>query len=141
MQFRQILIPARGRNTYTGYTFNQGDATVINNGGGGGVGTNYWTLENNSMISTPYNVVGYEDVSAYGNGSFSGFSLSVIDNLNSTSTTDALSANQGRVLKEMIENISGGTASSVAWSNITGKPNSVGMVLLMLIQNLRLILH
>lgn len=33
--------------------------------------------------------------------------INVIDNLESTSITDALSANQGRVLKEMIEDTSG----------------------------------
>lgn len=31
--------------------------------------------------------------------------INVIDNLNSTSVTDALSANQGRVLKGMINNV------------------------------------
>lgn len=37
----------------------------------------------------------------------------VIDNLTSTSTEDALSANQGRVLKEMIDSIDGGNGGSV----------------------------
>ena len=34
-----------------------------------------------------------------------GSSISVIDNLNSTSTTDALSANQGKVLKDLVDSI------------------------------------
>ena len=33
--------------------------------------------------------------------------ISIIDNLESTSITDALSANQGRVLKELIDDVSG----------------------------------
>ena len=43
----------------------------------------------------------------------------VYDGLDSTSVTDALSANMGRVLNEKIENISVDTA----WDDITGKPN------------------
>ncbi len=43
------------------------------------------------------------------------------DNLTSTSAVDSLSANQGRVLKEMIDNK---LSASVPWSKITGKPGS-----------------
>lgn len=53
--------------------------------------------------------------------------LQVEDNLESTSTTKALSANQGRVLKNLIDNIEttggGGQAlNSCDWSNVTNKP-------------------
>ncbi len=43
------------------------------------------------------------------------------DNLASTSTVDSLSANQGRVLKEMIDNK---LSASIPWSKVTGKPGS-----------------
>ena len=124
MQFKQIFIPTKGRNTYTGLTYNTG-TTIVNNGGAGGGGTNYWALENNIRISTEYEVIGKQDISAYGDGAFAAYSLSVIDNLTSTSTTDALSANQGRVLKQLIDNYSGGTASSVSWNNVTDKPTTI----------------
>lgn len=42
--------------------------------------------------------------------------VNVVDNLLSTSPTDALSANQGRVLKDLIDNID----TSVNWGEITG---------------------
>lgn len=42
-----------------------------------------------------------------------GLVADVVDNLNSDSATDALSAKQGKVLKEMIENIPAGTTSIV----------------------------
>ena len=53
--------------------------------------------------------------------------LQVEDNLESTSTTKALSANQGRVLKNLIDNIetSGGggqVLNTCDWSNVTNKP-------------------
>ena len=124
MQFKQIFIPTKGRNTYTGLTYNTG-TTIVNNGGAGGGGTNYWTLENNSRIYTEYDVIGKQDVSAYGGGDVPEYFISVIDNLTSTSTTDALSANQGRVLKELIDNYSGGTASTVSWNNVTNKPTTI----------------
>ena len=55
--------------------------------------------------------------------------LQVEDNLESTSTTKALSANQGRVLKNLIDNIEttggGGQAlNSCDWSNVTNKPST-----------------
>ncbi len=42
------------------------------------------------------------------------------DNLTSTSAVDSLSANQGRVLKEMIDNK---LSASVPWNKVTGKPS------------------
>ena len=50
------------------------------------------------------------------------------DNLTSYSTTKALSANQGRVLKSLIDSITttqGGTAViTIDWSNVTNKPST-----------------
>ncbi|NLD21674.1 MAG: hypothetical protein GX664_04210 [Bacteroidales bacterium] len=46
--------------------------------------------------------------------------ITVVDNLTSTSTTSALSANMGRVLNEKIEQLEVG--GSVSWENIENKP-------------------
>ena len=55
--------------------------------------------------------------------------ISVIDNLTSTSTTSALSANQGRVLNDQAfgvgqtwQNLTSSRASDVTYTNSTGKP-------------------
>ena len=53
----------------------------------------------------------------------------IVDNLTSTYTDKALSANQGRVLKNLIDNIQtgsgggGGVSNTVSWSNVTDKPS------------------
>lgn len=52
----------------------------------------------------------------------------IVDNLTSTDTNKALSANMGRVLKSLIDSItttSGGTAVvTIDWSNVTNKPST-----------------
>ena len=52
----------------------------------------------------------------------------VVDNLESTDATKALSANMGRVLKSLIDNITttgGGQAViTIDWSNVTNKPST-----------------
>lgn len=45
------------------------------------------------------------------------------DNLTSTSAVDSLSANQGRVLKELIDSKTS-TPTTIPWSGVTGKPGS-----------------
>ena len=47
-----------------------------------------------------------------GNITGGGSSVTVVDNLNSTSSTDALSAKQGNLLKQMIENAGGITVTA-----------------------------
>lgn len=73
------------------------------------------------------NVVAMADGTESG-GSGGGSNVEVVDNLESTDTEAALSANQGRVLKSLIDNIQtqgGGTSpSSVDWSNIQNKPST-----------------
>lgn len=65
------------------------------------------------------NLVGDGEVSAYGDGESSGGGIiTIVDNLLSTAADCALSANQGRVLKSLID----GKISSVAWDDVTGKP-------------------
>ena len=58
--------------------------------------------------------------SGAGDGSGSGGSVTIVDNLNSTSTDAALSANQGRVLKSLIDS----KISSVTWDDINYKPTT-----------------
>lgn len=52
----------------------------------------------------------------------------IVDNLTSTNANKALSANQGRVLKSLIDSITttqGGQAVvTIDWSNVTNKPNT-----------------
>lgn len=79
----------------------------------------YFDADGNLRVKI--NLVGEQEVSAYGAGSTGGGgAFTIVDNLTSTSTDAALSANQGRVLKSLID----GKMSSVAWNDITGKPST-----------------
>lgn len=70
---------------------------------------NIWRFDpdREDTIYSEYNVYSLKEVSAYGLGTTTGggASVEVIDNLTSTRTDAALSANQGRVLKDMLENV------------------------------------
>lgn len=67
------------------------------------------------------NVIGEKEVSAYGAGASGGSgSITIVDALTSTATDAALSANQGRILRELIDNVGGGVSS---WNDLTDKPN------------------
>lgn len=73
-------------------------------------------------------VIASGDVVSYGMSDFSGLSLSVIDNYNSTSATDALSANKGRELNEKLTDLSANTITefkTINGSAITGTGNLV----------------
>lgn len=75
------------------------------------------------------NVVAFADGTEAGGGSGGGSNVEVIDNLESTSTEAALSANMGRNLKQLIDDIQtqsggGGTATSIDWQNIQNKPST-----------------
>lgn len=66
------------------------------------------------------NVIGEKEISAYGAGTTSGAgTVTIVDALTSTATDCALSANMGRILKDMID--SKGAVSS--WEDITDKPS------------------
>lgn len=76
-----------------------------------GNGRIYWDSTNNALYvkssdgSSAINFYSTGEVTAYGAGSGSGVSVvTIVDNLTSTSTDAALSANQGRVLKQLIDN-------------------------------------
>ena len=64
----------------------------------------YYDTDGNLKVKV--NVIGEKEISAYGAGSSSGSggSITIVDGLTSTATDAALSANQGRILRELIEN-------------------------------------
>ncbi len=70
----------------------------------------WFYLDEEGNLHTSYNLIGDKEVSAYGLGESGDIgggggegSVTIIDNLTSTLTDAALSANQGRILREMIE--------------------------------------
>ena len=86
-----------------------------------------FTVSNDSL-KIKVNVVGEGEISAYGDGG-SGGALTIVDNLDSTSTDSALSANMGRVLKNLIESNSGGSGEGgsggvSSWNDLTDKPTT-----------------
>ena len=87
----------------------------------------YYNNDTNSVVCR-YDFYSVGNVSAYGaDETESSSDNTPIDNLASTSTTRPLSANQGRVLKSLIDNAttsSGGTVTTIDWSNVTNKPTT-----------------
>ena len=85
-----------------------------------------FTISNDSL-KIKVNVVGEGEISAYGDGG-SGGALTIVDNLDSTSTDSALSANMGRVLKNLIDSNSGGgeggSGGVSSWNDLTDKPTT-----------------
>ena len=88
-----------------------------------GVVTNWnkaFYFDSNGDLKVKVNVIGEKEVSAYGAGTSGGSgSITIVDALTSTATDAALSANQGRILRELIDNV-GGVSS---WNDLTDKPN------------------
>ena len=89
-----------------------------------GVVTNWnkaFYFDSNGDLKVKVNVIGEKEVSAYGAGTSGGSgSITIVDALTSTATDAALSANQGRILRELIENVGGGVSS---WNDLTDKPS------------------
>lgn len=89
-----------------------------------GVATNWnkaFYFDSNGDLKVKVNVIGEKEVSAYGAGASGGSgSITIVDALTSTATDAALSANQGRILRELIDNVGGGVSS---WNDLTDKPN------------------
>lgn len=102
-----------------------------------------FTIDSNGDLKVKVNVIGEKEISAYGAGTSTsgGGSITIVDGLTSTATDAALSANQGRVLKNLIDNLDLSqyvtdlsnyyTKTQVddllddikpTWSNISGKP-------------------
>jgi hypothetical protein len=71
------------------------------------------------------NVIGEKEISAYGAGTSGGSgSITIVDALTSTATDAALSANQGRILRELID--SKGEGGVTNWADLEGKPSWIG---------------
>lgn len=89
-----------------------------------GVATNWnkaFYFDSNGDLKVKVNVIGEKEVSAYGAGASGGSgSITIVDALTSTATDAALSANQGRILRELIDNVGGGVTN---WADLEGKPN------------------
>lgn len=89
-----------------------------------GVATNWnkaFYFDSNGDLKVKVNVIGEKEVSAYGAGASGGSgSITIVDALTSTATDAALSANQGRILRELIDNVGGGVSN---WNDLTDKPN------------------
>lgn len=89
-----------------------------------GVATNWnkaFYFDSNGDLKVKVNVIGEKEVSAYGAGASGGSgSITIVDALTSTATDAALSANQGRILRELIDNVGGGVSS---WNDFSDKPN------------------
>lgn len=90
-----------------------------------GVVTNWnkaFYFDSNGDLKVKVNLIGEKEVSAYGAGASGGSgSITIVDALTSTATDAALSANQGRILKELIDNVGGGVSS---WNDLTDKPST-----------------
>ena len=76
-----------------------------------------FTINSNGDLQVKVNVIGEGEISAYGSGSTDSSSgaITIVDNLTSTATTAALSANQGRILKGLID------SSGIALTNYYNK--------------------
>lgn len=136
MQFIRTNI----NKTYRNGELNVSNVAVTNVGGGGGSsslsgnflpavnnGDGSYTVDLSKVVFTG-NLIGEGEITAYGQGSTGGGSTStgsvtIVDALNSTATDAALSANQGRILKELIDNVGGGISS---WNDLTDKPSWIG---------------
>ena len=117
MQFIRTNI----NKTYRNGELNVSNVAVTNIGGGGGSSSlsgNFLPAVNNgdgsytvdiSKIVFTGNLIGEGEITAYGQGSTSGDtptgSVTIYDGLDSVAVDAALSANQGRILREMIQAI------------------------------------
>ena len=93
-----------------------------------GVVTNWnkaFYFDSNGDFKVKVNVIGEKEISAYGAGTSGGSgSITIVDALTSTATDAALSANQGRILRELID--SKGEGGVTNWADLEGKPSWIG---------------
>lgn len=88
-----------------------------------GVVTNWnkaFYFDSDDNLRVKLNLVGEGEVSAYGTSTGGTGIITIVDNLTSTATDCALSANQGRVLKNLIDS----KVSEVSWNDIKDKPST-----------------
>ena len=125
INIKSYIKPKNSSNTNSTVT-----STVVNNVSSQSSPAENWFYYNNDTNSVVcrYDFYSVGNVSAYGaDETESSSDNTPIDNLTSTSTTRPLSANQGRVLKSLIDNAttsSGGTVTTIDWSNVTNKPTT-----------------
>lgn len=82
-------------------------------------------FDSNGDLKVKVNVIGEKEISAYGAGTSGGSgSITIVDALTSTATDAALSANQGRILRELID--SKGEGGVTNWADLEGKPSWIG---------------
>lgn len=85
---------------------------------------NYFYEDDNGNLHSRLSFVGDKEISAYGVGDDSGSgSVTIIDNLLSNATDCALSANQGRVLNEKIQDIIEQGVGVTSWDDLEDKPS------------------
>lgn len=109
--------------------------TIISNGSTGGSGGNYLPAIDNgdgtytvdlSQVTFNGNLISTGEVSAYGAGASSGTGgVTVYDGLDSEDSEVALSANQGRILKSLIDNIDVGDIDLSGYYNKTEIDNTL----------------
>ena len=114
----------------TGGTFYyEGTGITINTANTISISSPTWQLIDNKYDKTggtvSGSVIALEEVSAYGTGGTQSSIQSVIDNLSSSSQTDALSANQGRILNTTKQDtlISGVNIKTINNQSILGEGN------------------
>lgn len=112
-----------------GTSYYEGTGITINTANTISISNPTWQLIDNKYDKTggtvSGSVIALEEVSAYGTGGTQSSIQSVIDNLSSSSQTDALSANQGRILNTTKQDtlISGVNIKTINNQSILGEGN------------------
>ena len=112
----------------TSATLTEEDKTRWNNKLDKEIWDSAFYFDDSGNIRAKVNVIGDKEISAYGAGSSSsGGAVTIVDNLSSTASDCALSANMGRALKELIESSGGGGTGEggvSSWNDLTDKPET-----------------
>lgn len=112
----------------TSATLTEEDKTRWNNKLDKEIWDSAFYFDDSGNIRAKVNVIGDKEISAYGAGSSSGSgAVTIVDNLSSTASDCALSANMGRTLKELIESSGGGGTGEggvSSWNDLTDKPET-----------------
>lgn len=122
-------IQIQGGEGTGGTSYYEGTGITINTANTISISNPTWQLIDNKYDKTggtvSGSVIALEEVSAYGTGGTQSSIQSVIDNLSSTSQTDALSANQGRILNTTKQDtlISGVNIKTINNQSILGEGN------------------
>ena len=122
-------IQIQGGEGTGGTSYYEGTGITINTANTISISNPTWQLIDNKYDKTggtvSGSVIALEEVSAYGTGGTQSSIQSVIDNLSSSSQTDALSANQGRILNTTKQDtlISGVNIKTINNQTILGEGN------------------